>query len=69
REHYHKREREDPGFQWRLAEVINFMDGKRTLGQIASLVSAEYPGLLIDDLRSFIKDLKTARLISLVQEA
>jgi len=69
REHYHKREREDPGFQWRLAEVINFMDGKRTLGQIASLVSAEYSGLLIDDLKSFIKDLKTARLISLVQEA
>lgn len=68
REHYHKRERDDPSFQWRLVEVINFMDGKRALGEIASLVSAEYPGLLLDDLKSFIKDLKAAGLISPVQE-
>lgn len=71
REHYHKRERDDPSFQWRLTEVMNFMDGKRTLGEIASLVSAEYPGLIVADLENFIKDLKTlktAGLISLVKK-
>jgi hypothetical protein len=64
REHYHRREKDDPSFQWRLVEVINFMDGKRTLGEIASIVSTEYPGLLLDDLQDFIKDLKAAGLIS-----
>lgn len=68
REYYHKRHMDDPGFQLRLAEVINFMDGKRTLGRIASLVSAEYPGPILDDLKSLIKDLTTAGLISLAEE-
>jgi aminopeptidase YwaD len=68
REHYHKREKDDPVFHWRLVEVINFMDGKRTLGEIASLVSAEYPVLFPDDLKNFILDLKAAELISPVKE-
>lgn len=69
REHYRKREQDDPSFHSRLTEIMNFMDGKRTLGEIASLVSAEYPGLILDDVRSFIKDLKATGLISLVEEA
>lgn len=68
REYYHKREREDPSFQLKLVEIANFMDGKRTLGRIASLVSAEYPGLMCDDIKGFIKDLKDAELICLIQE-
>jgi len=68
REHYHKRQRDDLSFHWRLVEIVNFIDGKRTSGRIASLVSSEYPGLVFDDLKEFIRDLETAGLISLVQE-
>jgi hypothetical protein len=68
REHYRRREQDDPSFQVRLTEIMNFMDGKRTLDEIASLVSAEYPGLILDDLKNFVKDLKATGIISLVQE-
>lgn len=65
RERYENRQKDDPGFQLKLVEAMNYMDGKRTLGRIASLVSAEFPGFSLDDLKGFVEDLEAARLVRL----
>lgn len=63
REHYESRQRDDPGFQLKLIEAVNYMDGRRALGRIAALVAAEFPGFTLDDLKGFVEDLERAGLV------
>lgn len=63
RKQYEERQREDPDFQLKLIEAVNYMDGKRTLGRIAALVSAEFAGFTLDDLKGFVDDLERAGLV------
>ncbi|MCR4403333.1 MAG: DUF4910 domain-containing protein [Firmicutes bacterium] len=62
REHYESRQREDPSFQLKLVEAVNYMDGRRTLERIVTLVASEFPGFTLDDLRGFANDLERAGL-------
>ncbi|MGE5593437.1 MAG: DUF4910 domain-containing protein [Betaproteobacteria bacterium] len=63
RKHYEERQRGDPDFQLKLIEAVNYMDGRRTLGKIAALVSAEFAGFTLDDLKGFVDDLERAGLV------
>lgn len=65
RERYEERQKDDPGFQLKIVEAMNYMDGKRTLGKIATLVSAEFPGFSLGDLKGFVEDLEATGLVRL----
>ncbi|MDI7245907.1 MAG: DUF4910 domain-containing protein [Bacillota bacterium] len=63
REYYEGRQKDDPSFQLKLIEAVNYMDGRRALGRIAALVAAEFPGFTLDDLKGFVEDLEKAGLV------
>ncbi|NLG80827.1 MAG: DUF4910 domain-containing protein [Firmicutes bacterium] len=63
REHYEGKQKDDPSFQLKLIEAVNYMDGRRTLGRIAALVATEFPGFTLDDLKGFVEDLEKAGLV------
>lgn len=63
REHYESRQRDDPSFQLKLVEAVNYMNGGRTLERIATLVASEFPGFTLDDLKGFVDDLERAGLV------
>ncbi len=54
----------EPEFRSKLAEMINFMDGKRTLLDIVRAVSAEYGELNVEDALRLLKNLKAMGLVS-----
>jgi len=55
----------DTHFASKRAEILNFMDGKRTLHDIVKAVSAEYTETNTEHALRFIKDLEKTKLITL----
>jgi hypothetical protein len=55
---------EEAEFRSKLAEMINFMDGKRTLLDIVRAVSAEYCKFDVKDALRLLKNLKALKLVS-----
>lgn len=64
-EWYEEKLKKDPAFRMKMAEALNFMDGKRTLYEIVRAVSAEYTETKAEDLLKFMRDLEKMKLISL----
>jgi hypothetical protein len=64
-EYYDKVREEDSDFDKKQAEVLNFMDGKRTVREIVAAVSAEYSDTDPQHVLRFLYDLEKVRLISL----
>jgi len=54
----------DKQFGRKRAEILNFMDGKRTLYEIVNAVSAEYTETSIEHALRFVKDLEKTKLIT-----
>jgi len=64
-EWYEEKRKKDAAFGMKMVEVLNFMDGKRTLYEIVKAVSAEYDETKADDVLKFLRDLEKMKLISL----
>ena len=64
-EWYEKIGEKDKAFGKKMAEIINFMDGKRTAHTIAKAVSAEYSRTDPEQVVKFLKDLQKTKLIAL----
>jgi len=61
---YEEMDEKDVQFERKRAEIINFMDGKRTLHDIVKTVSAEYgTETSIEHALKFIRDLEKTKLI------
>ncbi|KPV62208.1 MAG: hypothetical protein AOA65_1979 [Candidatus Bathyarchaeota archaeon BA1] len=56
---------EDKQFARKRVEILNFMDGKRTVHDIVKAISAEYAETNIEHALGFIKDLEKTKLITL----
>ena len=63
-EWYLEIDEEDMEFTKKTAEVLNFMDGKRSVYEIVKAVSAEYSETNMDYVLRFLRDLKKAKLIT-----
>ncbi len=63
-EPYKKAEEKDPYFTRKLPEVLNFADGKRTVCDIVTAVSAEYSPTDTSDVLMYFKDLERMKLLS-----
>jgi DNA-binding PadR family transcriptional regulator len=55
----------DQDFDKKRAEVLNFIDGKRSVYQIAKSVSAEYSEIDPERVLKFLRDLEKAKLVQL----
>jgi hypothetical protein len=64
-EWYEKKLKKDPAFQMKIIEVLNFMDGKRTLYEIINSVSAEYTETKAEDVLKYLRYLEKIKLVSL----
>jgi len=64
-EWYERMRREDRLFHQKLDELLNFMDGRRTLHEILLAVSAEYGELKVEHAKRFLRDLERAGLVEL----
>ena len=64
-EWYEEKGKKDAAFGVKMAEVLNFMDGKRTLYEIVKAVSAEYTETKTENALKFLRDLERMRLVSL----
>ncbi len=62
---YEDMAQKDTKFPIKRAEILNFMDGKRTLYDIVRAVLAEYAELSAEHALKLIKDLEKTKLISL----
>jgi len=60
---YEEIEEKDKKFTRKRAEILNFMDGQRTLHDIVKAVSAEYTETNTEYVLRFIKDLEKTKLI------
>jgi hypothetical protein len=60
--------KEDKGFRKKAYEIVNFMDGKRTVYDIARAVQAEYGDASLIHVLRFVKNLKKAELVSFKQQ-
>ena len=54
----------DEDFSKKMAEILNFMDGKRNAHDIIKAVSAEYSPTDPENVMKFLKDLKKAKLVT-----
>jgi len=54
----------NPDFEKKLAEVLNFMDGKRNAYEIMRAVSAEYAETDSEHVLKFLRDLEKTKLIT-----
>ncbi len=63
-EWYEKIEEKDKDFDKKIAEILNFIDGSRTIHEIIKMVSSEYSLIDPEDVMKFVKDLKKAKLVS-----
>lgn len=61
-EWYEKAREKDRDFDKKLAEVLNFIDGKRTIHEIVKAVSAEYSETDPEHVMKFLQDLQKAKL-------
>ncbi len=62
---YQEKRKEDRRFGVKMVEVLNFMDGKKTVHDIVTAVSAEYTETKTEDVLNFLQDLEKMKLISL----
>ncbi|HJX04336.1 MAG TPA: PqqD family peptide modification chaperone [Thermoplasmata archaeon] len=62
---YSDKESNDPEFYRKTLEILNFMDGKKTVNEIVSAVSAEYSPTKHDDVLKLLRDLEKCRLVKL----
>jgi hypothetical protein len=58
-------EEKDRDFGKKAAEILNFMDGRRNVGDIVEAVSAEYSRTNVEYVLRFLRNLEKIRLISL----
>lgn len=63
-EWYELIDEKDEDFSKKMAEILNFMDGKRTAHDITNAVSAEYSPTDLENVIKFLKDLKKAKLVT-----
>jgi len=54
----------DPQFSKKAAELVNFMDGKRSTYEILNAVSAEYDETNPEQVLKFLRDLEKAKLLT-----
>ena len=63
---YQEKRKEDRRFGLKMVEALNFMDGKKTVHDIVTAVSAEYTETKTEDILKFLQDLEKMKLISLI---
>jgi hypothetical protein len=63
-EWYREIDEKDPEFRKKAAEILNFMDGKRSLHEILRAVSAEYSETNPEDVLKFLRDLEKMNLVA-----
>ena len=56
--------KKDRNFRKKIYEILNFMDGKRSVYDISRTVSAEYGETNLEDLLRFTRNLEKVKLIS-----
>ncbi|MDH3364461.1 MAG: DUF4910 domain-containing protein [Thermoplasmata archaeon] len=61
---YGKVETKDPQFTRKMYEVVNLMDGRRSLADITEFVSAEYGPTDHKNVLRFVQDLKSIELVT-----
>ena len=54
----------DPEFEKKLSEILNFIDGKRTVWEIVNAVSAEYSETNIEHVLKVLRDLEKAKAVA-----
>jgi len=62
---YSKIEKEDSEFMSKTAEIVNYLDGKRTVCEITEALSAEYGPTDLAHVLTYLRDLEKLKLISL----
>ncbi len=62
---YEQAREKDLDFDKKLAETLNFMDGKRTIHEIVKAVSGEYSETRPEVVVKFLEDLEKAKLVQL----
>jgi DNA-binding PadR family transcriptional regulator len=55
----------DGDFDKKSAEILNFMNGKRSVYEIVKAVSAEYSETNPEHVLKFLRDLEKAKLVEL----
>jgi aminopeptidase-like protein len=63
-EWYQEIDEKDVEFSKKAAEILNFMDGKRSLYEILKAVSAEYSDTKPEYVSKFVRDLEKLKLVS-----
>jgi len=66
-EWYPEIDEKDANFSKKAAEILNFMDGKRSLYEILKAVSAEYSDTKPEYALKFVRDLEKLKLVSFQQ--
>jgi hypothetical protein len=56
--------KEDKDFRKKIYEILNFMDGKRSIYEITKAVSAEYNETNVEHVFKLIRDLKATNFVS-----
>ncbi|HVP16436.1 MAG TPA: M28 family peptidase, partial [candidate division Zixibacteria bacterium] len=64
-EWYEEVREKDEDFDKKLAEVLNFINGKRSVYEIAKAVSAEYSETNPENVLKFLRDLEKAKLVEI----
>jgi len=62
---YQKMNEKDPSFGEKAWEILNYMNGERTLHEILKAVSSEYADTKAEDALKFVRDLEKLKLIAL----
>ena len=63
-ESYRDMDEKDREFGKKAAEVVNFIDGKRSVFDLANAVSAEYSETNSEHVLKFLRDLEKLKLVS-----
>jgi hypothetical protein len=61
---YEEIRKKDKDFRKKTYEIVNFIDGKRSVIEITRAVSAEYGETELEHVLKFIRDLETAKFVS-----
>ena len=60
--------KKDINFEKKVKELLNFMDGKRTLSDIVKAVSTEYGEFKVEDALKFIRNMEKLKLFSILEK-
>jgi hypothetical protein len=63
-EWYQEIDEKDSEFWKKAAEILNFMDGKRSVHEIVKAVSAEYTETNLEYVLKFLRDLEKTKLVA-----